>query len=577
MQLTSVLPNMLEPYYIDYSIRPASIPHISFVDVLRGRLSPAAIAGKTVIVGASAIELGDIVAVPVYGAVSGAVLQVIAYESLKFGRAIQRSLPPWSYAAALILALLLRPLLGVWNWQRGLLLTMLVLCAGYGGAIWIQSYLTLSLDITPPLAVMVLCFLWSLVRQLDLQSIRIFKQNMAAVHRRVIMNSVFDVSLEGIMITNGEGRVEFVNAAACGMFDRLPDEFIGKNVLQFVQPEDREGEDGNWAATETGYRVVRTSDVLNITAKGGATIPIELSTVNAKLAPGNSPFERRTDTRSVFIYTFRDIREREMALRTLRAAADKAIAADRAKSELIANVSHELRTPLNAIIGFSEIMNAKLFGPLGSDKYRDYVRDIQFSGEHLMELVNNLLAASHLDAGKYELSESFIELPVLVESCLTMMAGSHETDEVRIENAILSDLPRVLADSQSVRRMVLNLIGNAVKFTPPKGEVRIDAEIRPSGDMALIIADTGIGIAADEIERITEPFHQVDGSAQRKFGGVGLGLYIVRRLIDLHDGRLEIESIIGKGTRVSLIIPRGRIEGFGNVVSLLDSQARRGD
>jgi len=575
-QLSGTIPNLLDPFYIDYSIRPESISYFSFVDVLEGRFPRLAIKGKTVFVGATAVELGDMLAVPVHVALPGSMIQVLAYESVVLDRTIERSTPAWSFAAALLLALLVGPAFSAWAWPQGMGLGLAGGGLIYGGAAWLQASMAVSADISPPLLVIFLSYLWGLAQQLDVQSLRIFKQHMAAVHRRAMMDAVAGESYDGIMITDADGRIDFVNPAACKLIGLSADEIGGQNILRFLRPDtSEEGKPGSAGETET--RVLVRSKVSEIETNAGKRIPVEYSTTLASLAPGRSPLERRTDTRSAYIYTFRDMRESLKAQSALLNAADKAIAADKAKSELLANVSHELRTPLNAIIGFSNVIKTELFGPVGNDKYAQYIEDINMSGELLLELVNNLLTVSKMDSGNLELSEQFLRVDAVVDECLKMLGGAIGSKSLTLEADVPDDLPQLFADPNSIRQMLLNLMGNAAKFTPEGGTIRILAELEPAGELAVIVADNGIGIAQDELENVVKPFHQVEDAMQRSHGGAGLGLHIVNGLVELHGAEFDIQSELGVGTKITVRFPRDRVEGFENVVPLSDKKPRGND
>ena len=566
-QLSGQLPERFDPFYLDYSIRPESIDYLSYVDVMHGRFSAAAVAGKTVVVGATAVELGDMLAVPMFGAISGSLLQALAYESLVMGRAIERSAPAWSYIAGLLVVMFAGAMFPVWGWRRGLIVSLALAAGGYGTAAWVQYLMPLSLDISPPLLILGLGYLWSLIEKLDLQSLRLFKQHMAAVHRRAMMETVVDESFDGIVITNDEGRVDFVNQTACKLLGLQATDIEGRNIHRFM-PRVAPVDEPDAQEIDTRAHAVVKSRQMTVENTDGSRIPVEYSTTRVFLAPGQSPFERRTQGRSVYVYTIHDMRESRKAQQALRTAAEKAVAADRAKSELLANVSHELRTPLNAIIGFSSVMQTEMFGPLGNSKYNEYVSDILFSGEHLLDLVNNLLTVSRMDSGKYNLSEEYNDLGALVEKCWHMISANPKATDIEFQAVISSDLPRVWADSNSMMQVLINLIGNAVKFTPAGGAIKVLAYQEDSGAVTLVVADTGIGIDAEDIAKITEPFEQVAEATSRDHGGAGLGLYIVKKLVEMHRAKMDISSEPDMGTRIAITFPRERSEGLDNVIEL---------
>ena len=255
----------------------------------------------------------------------------------------------------------------------------------------------------------------------------------------------------------------------------------------------------------------------------------------------------------------RDVTERVQAAERLATAKELAEAANRAKSAFLATMSHELRTPLNAIIGFSEIMVHEMFGPLGSPRYRTYAQHIQNSGTHLLDLINDVLDMSKLEAGRYTLDDRRTDMMALLRDCAELAAVSAEQGGVSLDIVPAPDLPNLNADDRAVRQVVLNLLSNAVKFTPKGGRVTMAASVREDGSFAITVADTGIGIAPEALNLIAEPFHQADNSISRRFGGTGLGLSISRNLVELHGGTLSIDSAVGEGTTVTVLFPAERV------------------
>ncbi|MBL1235268.1 MAG: PAS domain-containing protein [Rhodobiaceae bacterium] len=234
----------------------------------------------------------------------------------------------------------------------------------------------------------------------------------------------------------------------------------------------------------------------------------------------------------------------------------RAETANRSKSEFLANMSHELRTPLNAIIGFSEMMNGEFFGPLGNAKYKEYSQDIHDSGQHLLDVINDILDMSKIEAGRLTLEPVNLELESLAEESLRLISGRAEVAGVRINNQI-KDFPPLLADKRAVKQVLINLLSNAVKFTPAGGDITLKAE--PYNDhpgwARIIVKDSGIGIPADALPKLGRPFEQVENQHSKTYNGTGLGLALSRSLIEMHEGILIIESEEGIGTEVSFILP----------------------
>jgi PAS domain S-box-containing protein len=249
---------------------------------------------------------------------------------------------------------------------------------------------------------------------------------------------------------------------------------------------------------------------------------------------------------------------RHAAAERLKAAIAAAEGANRAKSEFLANVSHELRTPLNAVIGFSEIMVSALLGPL-PDAYRDYASDINSSGKHLLDLINDVLDLSKAEAGRLDLAEEMIEVEDVVEASLRFVRERAERLGVHLDTRLPPNLPRLLADERKVKQILLNLLSNAVKFTEAGGRVGVEAALAIDGGLDLTVADTGIGIRAEDIPVAMATFGQVDSSLSRRYEGTGLGLPLVKALIERHGGQLSLQSEPGVGTRVTVSFPPARV------------------
>jgi signal transduction histidine kinase len=288
----------------------------------------------------------------------------------------------------------------------------------------------------------------------------------------------------------------------------------------------------------------------------GEWVPVELSV--SRPAEG---------WRLVFL---RDVGERCAAEDVLREARELAELARRSKTEFVANMSHELRTPLNAILGFAEIIRDQLVGPVGNPVYAEYAKDIHDSGSHLLQVINDILDIAKIEAGRMSLAEEPVLPAVTASSCLRLLrqranqAGVQLVDQT--DEALASGL---VADEPKLKQMLFNVLGNAIKFTPGGGRVTVRIEVTPEAELAIEVSDTGIGIAAEDFERIMEPFGQASASLDRRYEGTGLGLPLTRSLVELHGGRIEIRSEVGRGTTVRLVFPASR------VIPGLDTRALR--
>lgn len=236
-------------------------------------------------------------------------------------------------------------------------------------------------------------------------------------------------------------------------------------------------------------------------------------------------------------------------------AKDAAETASRTKSMFLANMSHELRTPLNAVIGFSEVMQGEMYGPMGNERYRGYARMIHEAGAHLLELINDVLDMSKIEAGKFEIERRRIDMRSVLRDCVTLMHD--RADEASV--ALIVNTPNsplwINADRRALKQILLNLISNGVKFTPAGGEVRISATLE-TGRCVLSVRDTGVGIPAEAIERLGNPFVQLRADAAHSHQGTGLGLALVRALTEMHEGTMHIESREGAGTTVTIELPQ---------------------
>ena len=233
---------------------------------------------------------------------------------------------------------------------------------------------------------------------------------------------------------------------------------------------------------------------------------------------------------------------------------NRAEEANQAKSKFLANMSHELRTPLNAIIGFSEIMGSGMFGVLGSDKYQEYCHDILTSGKYLLEVINDILDMSKIEAGRMKLDMEPLDLSMILAESLRVVSGRAEDKNLTLD-ADIESTTSVVADRRAVKQIIVNLLSNAVKFTPDDGKVIVRSQ-ELNDSIVLVIADTGIGIASDSLRRLGKPFEQVESQLTKTYQGSGLGLAIARSLTNLHGGTMRLRSKLGTGTVVRITLPR---------------------
>jgi PAS domain S-box-containing protein len=355
---------------------------------------------------------------------------------------------------------------------------------------------------------------------------------------------ILGAAADGIFGVDAEGCVTFANPAASRMLGRPLEDLIGRDATDLLRAPDGSRTELPIAAT-LADGLPRQLERIEIRGAGHLPLPVQLAV---------TPIPRRLSSlRAVVV--FHDISAQIAAQRGLRRAAEEAEAASRSKSNFLAHMSHELRTPLNAIIGFSEVMSAETLGPLTHPHYREYAHHILTSGHHLLSLINDLLDLSKIEAGKLELWEETVELVPLIERCRVFVIETAESKGIALALRPAADLPDLHCDARKLKQVLVNLLSNAVKFTPSGGRIDLEAKPDSAGGVVFRVADTGIGIAAEDLEKVMSPFGQVHEALNRDIEGTGLGLPLSKALVDLHGGRLSLESELGKGTTVTVELP----------------------
>jgi len=330
---------------------------------------------------------------------------------------------------------------------------------------------------------------------------------------------------------------------------------------------DIELDDGRWIAVSE--RRTRTSDFVSI-----ATDITNLKRNERRLAQSEKQLrasvEELEDNRARLESQTSQLVELADKYAKEKARAEEA---SKAKSEFLANISHELRTPLNAIIGFSEVMTEQFFGPLGHEKYRDYAGDINESGRYLLEMIDDILDMSKIEAGEFSLSIEQVRAGNLIEDSLRVVQPTAEDRKIALSQTGNPDI-KITGDKRALKQVLLNLLSNAVKFTPEGGDISVRS-YRYKGTVRIAIADSGVGIPRHEIAKLGKPFKQVSNQLTRDHKGSGLGLAISRSILEMHDGKLEIKSKPGEGTTVTCILPQppSHSTANGKAASAHDSSA----
>jgi signal transduction histidine kinase/sensor domain CHASE-containing protein len=376
---------------------------------------------------------------------------------------------------------------------------------------------------------------------------QVYLATIDAKNRRIANNlklwhSTMEGIDDGIIVFDEDGRLLLWNAAY-GRIWNMPPGMLrhGRRMPDMM----------DWTLTQGGFRLAsQEPNVTEIhprdTMSGGRWL---------WQGHGKTIEVRRLEVPDIggFISISRDMTQSKHYERELVKAWEQAVLANRAKSEFLANVSHELRTPLNAIIGFSEVLEAELFGPLANERYRSYVVDIKSSGSHLLSLINDILDLSKIEAGKFELRVEPMDCRDLMESVARLIRPRAESGELAFTVNLPAEMLVLHADRRALKQILINLLSNAVKFTPAGGTVELSCHPVPNG-VAFVIRDSGIGISAKDIDTALSPFGQIDSNLARRYEGTGLGLPIVKGICELHGGKLQIESEVNHGTVVTATI-----------------------
>jgi PAS domain S-box-containing protein len=361
------------------------------------------------------------------------------------------------------------------------------------------------------------------------------------------LETILDTATDGVVVIDGDGRIAALNRAAEALFGVEAAELAGKPFTDLFAEESRKSAlDYMSGLAENGVASVLNDgrEVIGRVPRGGL-IPLFMTI--GRLAESGK-----------YCAVLRDITHWKNIEEELVAARRAAESANAQKSEFLAKISHEIRTPLNAIIGFSEVMMEERFGPIGSDRYRNYLRDIHLSGEHLKSLINDLLDLSKVEAGKLELNFESVAVNTVIQECVALMQPQANRERIIIRTSLAAGVPNVVADLRSIRQILLNLLSNAIKFTSSGGQVIVASAVEETGEVVLRIRDTGIGMSAKDIDTAMRPFRQVATGGRAK-EGTGLGLPLTKALVEANRASFSIDSIPNQGTLVKITFPTTRV------------------
>lgn len=364
---------------------------------------------------------------------------------------------------------------------------------------------------------------------------------------------VMDIASDGIIIVDDAGNLIHANASSEALFGRDRREMRDLSFTSlFAEESQKSVRDYLDSLTRNGVASVLNDgrEVIAREANGGL-IPLFITIGHIN--------NNDHHTNNIFCAVLRDITQWKRAEEELIESRRIAENANAQKSDFLAKVSHEIRTPLNAIIGFSEVMMEQHFGPMENPRYLEYARDIHTSGGHLVSLVNDLLDLSKIEAGKLDLTFSSVDLNPVIQECVALMQPDANRERIIIRTSLLENLPPIVADARSIRQIALNLLSNAVKFTEAGGQVIVSTTLDESGEVAIRVRDTGVGMNEEDLKRAMEPFRQVGAETHGRAIGTGLGLPLTKALTEANRARFNIDSRVDYGTLIQVIFPNERV------------------
>ncbi|MBP1853541.1 PAS domain-containing sensor histidine kinase [Rhizobium halophytocola] len=362
------------------------------------------------------------------------------------------------------------------------------------------------------------------------------------------MRSILETATDGVVLISTEGEIRSMNRSASALFDYDGEEIRGKPFVTLFAHESQKAI-LDYLAGLTGHGVASVlndgREVIGREASGGF-LPLFMTI--GKLTSSNG-----------FCAVIRDITQWKRTEDELRSAKRAAETANAHKSDFLARVSHEIRTPLNAIIGFADIMSNEHFGPIGHSRYSEYASDIVRSGRHVLDIVNDLLDISKIEAGEMELDFTAIGLNETVSQAAAIVQPQANSQRVIIRTALSQAVPNVVADLRSIKQIVLNILANAIRFTPSGGQIIVSTAYEANGSVVLRIRDTGVGMSRSELEQAMKPFQQVSGTVRPRGDGTGLGLPLTKAMVDANRAHFAISSVPNEGTLVEITFPSQRV------------------
>jgi PAS domain S-box-containing protein len=360
---------------------------------------------------------------------------------------------------------------------------------------------------------------------------------------------VVEAASDAVFIVDRERRVISANRRAQSLFGRSGEDMAATPLLDLFAPESQRVVRHQFDVLARGEGEGSVTDGREVAAHVGANAHLALLMTIGRIGEAGDKF----------CVVLRDITAWKAQERELVTAKLQAERASRAKSDFLAKISHEIRTPLNSIIGFSDVMIEERFGPIGNERYREYLKDIRASGEHVVSLLNDLLDLAKIEAGKLELNMVAVNLNEMIQSCVMLMQPQANREHIIIRTSLMASVKPVLADAKAVRQIVLNLLSNSIKFTGAGGQVIVSTAHGDDGSTMMRVRDTGIGMNESDLASALEPFRQLATAARWGSSGTGLGLPLTKALVEANRANFAISSKINEGTLVEITFPASRV------------------
>lgn len=545
-------------FLVDFSIDPATIPRVRLADLIAGTVSIPAGATRAII-GTTSIDAGDRLTVPVYGNISGVELQAIAYSSIVLNRMLQSTGLPVTIAGLSLLMWLCHFLIRLDWWQASVALLGVAVVI-FATALALQDVAPVAVDIGAWLSAVAIWLLVTLMGRLEEQGRAIAHQHGQAVLRDALLRTVVQENFDGVLITDTEEKIEWLSPAGANLLNQPAKALVGKSLIDHVPIFALLGSEmgeANVVRREVEYRIEESDPLI---------LEVVVGTTRVVLPPRvfwAEPVEQLFRT-----YIFQDVSMRRAAEKTQRLALEERERIQRAKSDFLSNMSHELRTPLNAIIGFADVIETEQMGPVGTKAYKEYAGLIGQSGTMLLEVINTILEVSRVDAGMLKTSDGEVNLADIAHWCSQLAPGFARGGKREIEVLVEYGVPIVVCDELLMRQAIINLLPNAYKFTEENGKVTVRVGSTLNGLAFIEVADDGIGIDQENLTQLFEAFYQVEGAFARRHAGSGLGLYLVRRYVDIHGAEIKIKSEPGVGTAIRIIFPLKRCRPRENRIAV---------